>query len=49
MKLPKLFEAKVVKRERRFRLYVDLSGRVEIAYLANPGRLQEIIYPGARV
>jgi len=49
MHFPPLLEAKVVKREKRFRLYVEIDGKPELAHLPNPGRLEEIIYPGARV
>ncbi len=45
----KLKEVKVIRREKRFRLYVSYNGREEIVYLPNPGRLNEIIFPGARV
>lgn len=49
MFFPTLYPARVLKREKRFRLYVDFNGKEDVAYLPNPGRLQEIIYEGAKV
>lgn len=44
-----LQKAEVIRREKRFRLYISYKGREEMAYLPNPGRLKEVIYPGARI
>ena len=44
-----LIPVKVIKREKRFRLYVEINGNLELAYLPNSGRLGELIYPGAEV
>ncbi|HOK22876.1 MAG TPA: DNA/RNA nuclease SfsA [Candidatus Hydrothermia bacterium] len=49
MYLPELSRARVVAREKRFRLLVEIDSRTEVAYLPNPGRLQEIIFNGAQV
>ncbi|MGC9002950.1 MAG: DNA/RNA nuclease SfsA [Dictyoglomus sp.] len=45
----RLEKAKVIKREKRFRLYVDYQGKELLTYLPNPGRLQDIVYPSATV
>ncbi len=45
---PKI-EARFVRRINRFVLLVDIDGREEEAYLANPGRLWELLLPGARL
>ncbi|MGB9857708.1 MAG: DNA/RNA nuclease SfsA [Dictyoglomaceae bacterium] len=45
----KLEEGEVIKREKRFRLYVIHKNRKELVYLPNPGRLEEIIFPGAKI
>jgi len=44
-----LEKAEVIKREKRFRLYVSFKGEEILTYLPNPGRLQGIIYPSATV
>lgn len=44
-----LIPARVVKREKRFRLFVEINGSLQLAYLPNSGRLGELIYPGAEV
>ncbi len=49
MLLPPLIPGKVVRREKRFRLFVEINDRIELAYLPNSGRLGELIYPGAEV
>ncbi|ACK41532.1 MULTISPECIES: DNA/RNA nuclease SfsA [Dictyoglomus] len=45
----RLEKAKVIKREKRFRLYVDYQGKELLTYLPNSGRLQDIVYPSATV
>jgi sugar fermentation stimulation protein A len=44
-----LEEGEVIKREKRFRLYVSFKGKTELVYLPNPGRLENIIYKGAKI
>lgn len=44
-----LIPVRVIKREKRFRLYVEVNGNLELVYLPNSGRLGELIYPGAEV
>lgn len=44
-----LLQAELVERENRFRARVALDGREVLAHLPNPGRLPELIYPGAEV
>jgi sugar fermentation stimulation protein A len=47
MLLPELIKGIVIRREKRFKLYFSYEGKTHLAYLPNPGRLQEIIYEGA--
>jgi len=49
MKFPPLHFGTVVERQKRFKLLVDFGDHLEWAYLPNPGRLRELIYPGAHV
>jgi len=49
MKFPPLHFGTVVERQKRFKLLVDFGDHLEWAYLPNPGRLRELIYPGAPV
>lgn len=49
MKFENLEAAEVIKREKRFKLYIKYKGKEVLAYLPNPGRLLEIIYPSAPV
>lgn len=49
MKFPELFLGTVISRYKRFKLCVDIDGKEEWAYLPNPGRLHELIYPGSLV
>ncbi|MCX7942622.1 MAG: DNA/RNA nuclease SfsA [Dictyoglomaceae bacterium] len=44
-----LQEVEVIRREKRFRLYVLYKDREELVYLPNPGRLDGIIFSGAKV
>uniref|UniRef100_A0A7C2K5I5 DNA/RNA nuclease SfsA n=1 Tax=candidate division WOR-3 bacterium TaxID=2052148 RepID=A0A7C2K5I5_UNCW3 len=44
-----LVPAKVIRREKRFKLFVEIDGAIQLAYLPNSGRLGELIYPGAEV
>ncbi|MGI6076303.1 MAG: DNA/RNA nuclease SfsA [Pyramidobacter sp.] len=45
----KLVTGKVIDRPNRFVLTAEVAGRVVSCYLANPGRLWELIYPDAEV
>ncbi len=49
MKFPPLHFGTVVERQKRFKLLVDFGDHLDWAYLPNPGRLRELIYPGAPV
>ncbi len=49
MRFENLEEAKVIRREKRFRLYINYKGKEILSYLPNPGRLVGIIYPSATV
>jgi len=49
MKFPPLHFGTVVERQKRFKLLVDFDNHLDWAYLPNPGRLRELIYPGAPV
>lgn len=44
-----LVPGKYLARPNRFRTEVDLDGTTVAAYLANPGRLKELLIPGRRV
>ncbi|MGB9867403.1 MAG: DNA/RNA nuclease SfsA [Bacillota bacterium] len=44
--LGQLLPGKVVERQNRFVVEVELSGRVVKAHLADPGRLEELVFPG---
>ncbi len=44
-----MFEGTVIKRENRFLVSVRMNGRDVYAHLHDPGRLRELIYPGASV
>ncbi|HHS97593.1 MAG TPA: DNA/RNA nuclease SfsA [Chloroflexi bacterium] len=48
MELPRTVEGRFVRRENRFRITVDVDGRVESAHLPNSGRLSELLVPGRR-
>jgi sugar fermentation stimulation protein A len=50
MRIPgPLLQAQLLERENRFRARVGLGDRKVHAHLPNPGRLPELIYPGAEV
>lgn len=50
MRIPgPLLAGTLIERENRFRALVDLATERVRAHLANPGRLPELLYPGARV
>lgn len=48
MELPRTVEGRFVRRENRFRVAVEVAGRVEAAHLPNSGRLGELLVPGRR-
>ncbi|HIP87720.1 MAG TPA: DNA/RNA nuclease SfsA [Anaerolineales bacterium] len=48
MDLPQTVEGRFVRRENRFRVTVEIGGRVESAHLPNSGRLGELLVPGRR-
>ncbi len=35
-----------LSRPNRFQIWVELKGKRELVYLANPGRLLELLHPG---
>ncbi|NPV88310.1 DNA/RNA nuclease SfsA [Coprothermobacteraceae bacterium] len=49
MKLARTIPATVLAREKRFRLLTNIDGERHWCYLPNPGRLQELVFPGATV
>lgn len=49
MRFEKLEEAQIINREKRFKLFVRYKDENVLAYLPNPGRLENIILPGAPV
>jgi sugar fermentation stimulation protein A len=46
---PELHPAELIKRENRFRVKIQLGKEITSAHLANPGRLQELLIPGANI
>ncbi|HEY75497.1 MAG TPA: DNA/RNA nuclease SfsA [Thermoflexia bacterium] len=48
MELPRTVEGRFVRRENRFRVAVEVDGRVEAAHLPNSGRLGGLLVPGRR-
>ncbi|RME65368.1 MAG: hypothetical protein D6778_06440, partial [Nitrospirae bacterium] len=44
-----LIEGTFVERPNRFTLICNIKGTLQKAYLPNPGRLWELLLPGARV
>ena len=44
-----LFKATLISRPNRFMTIVNLNGKIEKSHLADPGRLEEILMPGAEV
>ena len=46
MDLPPTVKARFVRRENRFRVTVEVAGRIEAAHLPNSGRLGELLIPG---
>ncbi|MDN5346658.1 MAG: sugar fermentation stimulation protein [Clostridia bacterium] len=49
IKFPRLRQARLQKRLNRFLAKVELDGEIETAFIPNPGRLTELLYPGAGV
>ncbi len=49
LRLPGLVEARLVERKNRFLARVDVRGKTVSAHVHDPGRLKELIYPGARL
>jgi len=45
----RLIEAKLQERPNRFLGVVDIDGREELCFIPNPGRMHELMVPGARV
>ncbi|MFQ5537856.1 MAG: DNA/RNA nuclease SfsA [Gemmatimonadota bacterium] len=44
-----LVEARFLARPNRFVVHAEVNGREEVAHLADPGRLRELLVPGARL
>ena len=49
IKFPPLTEARFVERPNRFLVKVDIGGKPAYAHLHDPGRLQELLVPGAKL
>ncbi|UCC79063.1 MAG: DNA/RNA nuclease SfsA [Candidatus Zixiibacteriota bacterium] len=49
IKFPPLTEALFVERPNRFLVNIKIDGRSEFAHLHDPGRLQELLIPGAKL
>jgi sugar fermentation stimulation protein A len=49
LKFPSLAEALFIERLNRFAVLVNMGGKEEVAHLHDPGRLQELLIPGARL
>lgn len=49
IKFPPLIEATFVKRPNRFAVEAGIDGKPVIVHLHDPGRLQELLVPGARL
>jgi len=47
VRMPPLVAGRVVRRDNRFRVTVEISGETVAAHLANSGRLSELLVPGA--
>ncbi len=47
--LPLLKEGRLIARPNRFLAQVDLEGTEILAHVADPGRLKELLFPGAKV
>ena len=46
---PRLIDAKLLERPNRFLGVVDIDGGEELCFIPNPGRMHELMVPGARV
>lgn len=46
MELPRTVEGRFVRRDNRFRVVVEIGGRLVAAHLPNSGRLAELLQPG---
>jgi len=46
VKLPSTLKARFLRRENRFRVTVEVNGRLAAAHLPNSGRLRELLVPG---
>jgi len=44
-----LYEAVFIRRENRFRAEVELDGQIVKVHVPNSGRMQELLFPGAKV
>jgi len=49
IKFPPLTEARFIKRPNRFLVKVDIGGKPAYAHLHDPGRLRELLVPGAKL
>lgn len=49
MRFPYLVPGVFLRRENRFRVTVEVEGRLAAAHLPNSGRLHELLWPGRRV
>jgi sugar fermentation stimulation protein A len=49
MKFPELIQAKLVRRDNRFRITAQVDGNELAAHCPNPGRIKELLYPGVTI
>jgi len=49
IKFPRLTEARFIERPNRFLVKVDIGGKQVYAHLHDPGRLRELLIPGAKL
>lgn len=49
MKIPNLMEGTFKERPNRFTVIFEADGALEMAHLRDPGRLKELLFPGARL
>lgn len=49
MKFPELIQAKLIRRDNRFRITALVDGNELSAHCPNPGRIKELLYPGVTI
>ncbi|MGB9726279.1 MAG: DNA/RNA nuclease SfsA [Fervidicoccaceae archaeon] len=48
LNIEKVFDCKILERDSRFSVLVEVDGKKGRAWLSNSGRLQDLIFPGAK-